>query len=129
MFTLDQIKEAHSKVKSGADFPQYIKDLLLLGVYRYTIYVYDGHAEYTGKENYSINSEAEYPFLHISDEIKSDEFKSHLKAHQQGKTDYFTFCRDSSKTGVDKWTVDICNKICTYYDKSGTFVFKEKIPI
>lgn len=29
MFTLDQIKAAHNKVKSGADFPAYIQDLIL----------------------------------------------------------------------------------------------------
>jgi hypothetical protein len=27
MFTLQQIKDAHSKVETGADFPKYIKDL------------------------------------------------------------------------------------------------------
>ena len=27
MFTLDQIKEAHAKVKSGADFPGYVQEL------------------------------------------------------------------------------------------------------
>ena len=29
MFTENQIKETHSKVKSGADFPAYIQDLKL----------------------------------------------------------------------------------------------------
>ena len=43
MFTIDQIKEAHSKVKSGADFPQYVQDLIKLGVIHYTTYVRDGH--------------------------------------------------------------------------------------
>ena len=33
MFTVNQIKEAHSKVKSGADFPAYIQDIKKLGVY------------------------------------------------------------------------------------------------
>jgi hypothetical protein len=28
MFTITQIKEAHSKVKSGADFPAYIQGLI-----------------------------------------------------------------------------------------------------
>ncbi len=32
MFTIEQIKEAHAKVKSGADFPNYIHDLIILGV-------------------------------------------------------------------------------------------------
>ncbi len=27
MFTVEQIKAAHSKVKSGADFPSYIKEI------------------------------------------------------------------------------------------------------
>lgn len=35
MFTLDQIREAHVKVKSGADFPHYIQDLIVLGVQKY----------------------------------------------------------------------------------------------
>ena len=32
MFTLKQIKAAHSKVKSGADFPKYIADIKKLAV-------------------------------------------------------------------------------------------------
>ena len=32
MFTVEQIQEAHSKVKSGADFPKYIQDIKKLGV-------------------------------------------------------------------------------------------------
>ena len=35
MFTIAQIKEAHSRVKSGADFPTYIQDLIELGVKGY----------------------------------------------------------------------------------------------
>mgnify|MGYP000993594209 CR=1 FL=1 len=129
MFTLDQINEAHSKVRSGADFPQYIKDLLSLGVLKYSICVCDGHAEYIGKEDYSIHSKAEYPILHIASEIDSGNFKYHLKAHQQGETDYLTFCRNSAEAGVNKWTVDILAKTCTYYDRSGNLVLEEKIPI
>ena len=32
MFSLDQIQQAHSKLKSGADFPVYIHEIKLLGV-------------------------------------------------------------------------------------------------
>lgn len=35
MFTIHQIKEAHAKVKTGADFPSYIQDLTALGIERY----------------------------------------------------------------------------------------------
>lgn len=32
MFTAEQLKAAHSQVKSGADFPAYIQDIRKLGV-------------------------------------------------------------------------------------------------
>lgn len=128
MFTLKQIKEAHSKVRSGADFPEYTQDLIALGVLEYTIYVADGHAKYKGKDNYAVESEAEYPALQIN-ETDKDKFKYYLKNHQQGKTNYITFCKNSAETGIQKWTVDILAKTCTYYNKSGKFLLEEKIPI
>ncbi|MFV0539586.1 MAG: DUF1398 domain-containing protein [Dysgonomonas sp.] len=129
MFTLNQIKEAHSKVQSGADFPRYTKELLELGVFEYSIYVFDGHAEYKGKGNYALSSEAEYKALKVEPKVDIDKFRHYLKIHQQGRTDYYTFCENSAETGVGKWTVDILAKTCTYFDKSGNYVLEEKIPI
>ena len=43
MFTAEQIKAAHGKVKSGADFPSYIKEIKGLGVTHYEAYITDGH--------------------------------------------------------------------------------------
>mgnify|MGYP006180113757 CR=1 FL=1 len=54
MFTIEQIKTAHSKVKSGADFPSYIQDLKQLGVTSYDSYVSDGHTNYFGKNDFKI---------------------------------------------------------------------------
>ncbi len=45
MFILDQIEAAHSKVKSGADFPEYIKELKQFGVTSYETFVSDGHTD------------------------------------------------------------------------------------
>jgi len=53
MFTVDQIKSAHSKVKSGADFPTYIKEIKALGVTHYEAYVSDGHINYHGTNDYT----------------------------------------------------------------------------
>lgn len=39
MFTVTQIKEAHSKVKSGADFPKYIQEIKGFGVIGFTTWV------------------------------------------------------------------------------------------
>lgn len=128
MFTIEQIKTAHSKVKSGADFPQYIQDLIALGVEAYSTYVMDGHAEYIGKDGFQIKSDAKYPILIVSEKSDSENFINRLKIHQQGQTDYVTFCNDSANNGVEKWIVDMQKMTCTYYDKSGNIMLEEKIP-
>jgi len=46
MFTIEQIKDAHAKVKSGADFPAYVQEVIRLGVTRYETYVADGQTHY-----------------------------------------------------------------------------------
>ncbi len=129
MFTLTEIETAHSKIRSGANFPSYIQALAELGVLEYIIYVTDGHAEYKGKENYNIISDAQYKPLFIAKNVDTERFKYYLKIHQQGKTSYYTFCEDSAKTGVEKWIVDVAARTCTYYGEANTFILEEKIPI
>ena len=128
MFTLSQIKEAHSKVKSGADFPNYIKELIELGVTAYETFVSDGHTLFEGREQYKIVSESKYEGLIISDLANVEQFKSDLKSHQLGKTDYMTFCNDCAKSGVEKWVVSMQNLTCTYFDKRGNELLQESIP-
>lgn len=128
MFTLAQIKEAHAKVKSGADFPNYIKELIGLGVTHYETFVFDGHTVFEGDEKYKIISEVKYNDLVISDLANVEQFKSDLKAHQQGKSDYMTFCNDCAKSGVEKWLVSMQKLSCTYFDKSGNELLQESIP-
>jgi uncharacterized protein YbcV (DUF1398 family) len=128
MFTVEQIKQAHSKVKSGADFPAYIKDLKQLGVTFYETYVADGHTDYFGDNNYKVSSHGKYDMLTISEVCNAEPFKADLSAHQQGKTDYPTFCKDSAKSGIKKWAVCMDNMTCTYFDKTGNEIFVEQIP-
>lgn len=128
MFTINQIKEAHSKVKTGADFPKYMKDIIALGVTSFETFVFDNHTNYYGKDNYQIASEGFSETLDIANESNIEQFKSDLKAHQQGKTDYMTFLKDCAKSGVEKWTVVMDKMTCTYYDKAENEMLVEKIP-
>ena len=61
MFTIEQIKEAHAKVQSGADFPNYIQDLIILGVKGYDTCCHNGNVEYYGVNNYKVASNENYP--------------------------------------------------------------------
>ncbi|MDR6560618.1 MULTISPECIES: DUF1398 family protein [unclassified Arcicella] len=128
MFTIDQIKETHSKVKSGADFPQYVQNLIDLGLIGYDHYVCDGHSKYYGKDNFQIQSEAKYALLEISLTGNIEALKNALKIHQAGETDYLTFCRQSAEAGVEKWTLDMKKMTCVYYDKNGLEMVTEVVP-
>lgn len=128
MFTIDQIKEAHSKVKSGADFPKYVQDLMSLEVVSYDTYVSDGHSIYFGKDGFDVQSKAKYPAIKVAEKSSKEKFQQYLKIHQQGQTDYTTFCQHSAETGVEKWTVDMNGMTCTYYDKQGAINLIEKFP-
>ena len=110
MFTVEQIKTAHSKVKSGADFPSYIKEIKALG------------------SDYTATVPAKYEPLEIANTPKTEEFKAELLAHQQGKTDYLTFIKMCAETGVEKWEICMDKMTCTYYDKAGNEILVEEIP-
>jgi uncharacterized protein YbcV (DUF1398 family) len=128
MFTVQQIKDAHSKTKTGADFPQYMQDIIALGVTSFETFVSDNHTDYYGKNNFKTSSEGRAEVLPISDNVNVDQFKLDLKTHQQGKTDYFTFLNDCAKSGIEKWVVVMEKMTCSYYDKSGNELVVEVIP-
>lgn len=128
MFTVEQLKTAHSKVKSGADFPFYIKEIKKLGVTHYEAYVTDGHIDYHGANNYTAKVPEKYEPLTIADVAKVQQFKTELIAHQQGKTDYLTFITMCAETGIEKWEICMDKMTCTYYDKAGNDILVEQIP-
>ena len=128
MFTVEQIKAAHSKVKSGADFPAYIKEIKSLGVTHYEACVADGHIDYHGANDYTVKVPAKYEPLVVADTSKLKEFKAELVAHQQGKTDFLTFIKMCATTGIEKWVIRMDQMTCTYYDKSGNEILVEEIP-
>lgn len=128
MFTVEQIEQAHKKVKSGADFPKYIQEIKELGVKSFETWVKDSHTEYFGVNNFSTQSLSKYDELIISDDSDREKFIIQLKAHQEGKTDYYTFCKDCAETGIEKWVVNLEAMTCIYFDKTGNEILVEQIP-
>ena len=128
MFTVDQIKAAHSKVKSGADFPAYIQELKSLGVSQYKVFVTDGHADYFCENGDFVTVAAKYAPIEISANLQKETFQKELLAHQQGKTDYLTFIQMCAGTGIENWEICIKQMTCTYFDKSGNVILVERIP-
>lgn len=128
MFTVEQINASHSKVKSGADFPSYIKEIKALGVTHYEAYVTDGHTDFHGGSDYTATVAAKYPSVEIANSPNTEAFKTELLAHQQGKTDYPTFIKMCAETGIEKWEICMDKMTCTYFDKAGNKILVEEIP-
>lgn len=128
MFTVDQIKAAHSKVKSGADFPAYIQEIKKMGVTHYESYVADGHIDYHGEGDFKATVPEKYNPIAIAKSPNIEQFKAGLKAHQQGKTDYLTFIEMCATFGIEKWEVCMEKMTCTYYDLAGNEILVEVIP-
>ncbi|MGD1318469.1 DUF1398 domain-containing protein [Chryseobacterium sp. 2R14A] len=127
-FTIDEIKKAHQKVKSGADFPKYIQEIKGLGVSHYTALVANGNTKYFDAEENFAETGSKYENLIISENLNPEQFKSRLKLHQQGGTDYPTFCKDCAENGVEGWKMDLNEMTCTYFDRTGNDVLVEKVP-
>lgn len=122
------MKAAHAKVKSGLDFPAYVQEIKQLGLVHYDFMVKDGRTVYHGTEGFQVSGEPVYPEKIISDKPSPDAVRQIIAEHQQGKSDFMTFCSLVAEAGVEKWVVDTGAMLCSYYDLSGNRMVAEPIP-
>lgn len=127
MFTIEQIQQAHSKVKSGADFPAYIRDLKVLGVTYYETFVANGHTDYYGANNYQTSTPPRHTPIVVAALVNPAQFKADLKLHQQGGSNYPTFISHCAQHGIEKWAMDLQKMTCTYFDAAGNEVLAEQV--
>ena len=127
MFTIKQIHEAHRKVKSGADFPLFVQELKEIGVTHYDNFVSDGRTIYYGENNFTLNGDLKYSKIEVNTISSSNSLKQAISIHQQGQTNYPTFCKQAAEAGVEKWTTHIIEMTVTYLDKKGQKLVVETI--
>ncbi len=128
MFTLEQIAAAHAQVKSGADFPRYVQALKGLGLAYYDFYVADGHSEYVATTGERLDAAAKYAPLAVAAIGDAAALRHTIAIHQQGQTDFPTFCQQAADAGVQYWRTDVVNLLCVYVDGAGTAILTEPIP-
>lgn len=128
MFTLEQIKEVHSRVKSGADFPAYAQNMKKLGVVNYIHYLADGQTTYNGTNDYTISGTAKWDARPIAQTADSNKLKADIAEHQAGKSTYLEVCVQLAEAGVHHWVVDLQAMTCIYYDATGGEMLVERIP-
>lgn len=128
MFTLHQLKAAHAKVKTGADFPRYIQDIKDLGLLTYEFMVKDGSIVYYGAQGHRVTADAIYKPLTIHLEARPAALQHAISIHQQGQTNFLTFCGQAAEAGVEKWVIDTQQMLCSYLDLAGNLMVAEPIP-
>jgi len=129
MFSIENIKVAEAQIKTGADFPEFIKNIKKMGVVRSDVYVANGLSIYFDNEDQALQASPDsYPELIINDEPSADKLKHALHIHQQGESDYFTFCKQAADAGVEKWVIDLQQMTCVYLDTAGNELVSESIP-
>jgi uncharacterized protein YbcV (DUF1398 family) len=128
MFTAEQIRLAHSKTRTGADFPFYIRDMKDLGVTFYETFLTDGHSVYHGRNNFELITQPRFEPVSIPGEINEEQLKADIADHQQGKSDYAEIIKQCTRNGVAKWAICMDAMTCTYYGRSGNKILVEQIP-
>ena len=69
--------------------------------------MHDGHTKYFAKHGNRISSLPKYDPLEIEENFQYAKFRDILRFHQEGKSDYFTFCKEVVKAEIAKWMVDV----------------------
>ena len=128
MFTIQQIKDAHSRVKTGADFPRYIGELKTLGLKRYEFLVSTGDTVYYGINGHTFSSGTRYDARQIVSPSFQTVLRELIAIHQKGGSDFPTICIQAAAAGVEKWVIDTEKMMCTYYDLEGNEMLAEPIP-
>lgn len=128
MSTITDIETAQSKIASAADFPQFVQDLKNMGIQQFSTIVENSQSIYWLAGGKPIVSEVKYAPLPLTYETDVDAFMTRLKMHQEGKTDYYTFCVDSANSGIEKWVMDLDQMTCTYFDHACRAVLVETVP-
>ena len=129
MFTIQQIIQAQSKVKSGAYFPKLIQEMKSFAITQYENYVSNGKSQYFGANSNIVQGESKYTKLPVNRNSSAEKLKQALSIHQIGKTDYKTFCAHSAETGVEKWISNLQEMTFSYFDIDGNILVVESIPI
>jgi uncharacterized protein YbcV (DUF1398 family) len=128
MFTVEQIKAAHRKVKTGADFPNYVQEIKALGLIKYEYMVADGRTIYYGDNNFTTEAPPIYPEKRVSPVPSATTMEQNIREHQQGKSDFLTICQQAADAGVHHWEVNAQTMLCSYFDSDNNRMIAEPIP-
>lgn len=126
-FTLKAIQDAHNKY-TGPDFPKLFKAFKDMGMTTNIVNIQQGASTYINTEKQTITTNSVKATHTVATTSHSSNVKDILKRHQNGDTDFPTFCEEMAQAGIYKWNIDIHAGTCSYIDLNDQTIVSEQIP-
>ncbi|HCW7274111.1 TPA: DUF1398 family protein [Staphylococcus aureus] len=126
-FTLSAIQQAHQQF-TGVDFPKLFKAFKDMGMTYNIVNIQDGTVTYVHQSEDDIVTSSVKSTIPVAQKSNKTIVQDVLTRHQQGQTDFETFCDEMAEAGIYKWHIDIQAGTCTYIDLQDQAVISELIP-
>ncbi|MCE5116266.1 DUF1398 family protein [Staphylococcus aureus] len=126
-FTLSEIQQAHQQY-TGVDFPKLFKEFKDMGMTYNIVNIQDGTATYVHQSEDDIVTSSVKSNHPVAPSSNQSIVQDVLTRHQQGQTDFETFCDEMAEAGIYKWHIDIQAGTCTYIDLKEQAIISELIP-
>ncbi|HAR6953564.1 TPA: DUF1398 family protein [Staphylococcus aureus] len=126
-FKLSAIQQAHQQF-TGVDFPKLFKAFKDMGMTYNIVNIQDGTATYVHQSEDDIVTSSVKSNHPVAPSSNQSIVQDVLTRHQQGQTDFETFCDEMAQAGIYKWHIDIQVGTCTYIDLQEQAIISELIP-
>ncbi|HEK6646503.1 TPA: DUF1398 family protein [Staphylococcus aureus] len=126
-FKLSAIQQAHQQF-TGVDFPKLFKAFKDMGMTYNIVNIQDGTATYVHQSEDDIVTSSVKSNHPVAPSSNQSIVQDVLTRHQQGQTDFETFCDEMAQAGIYKWHIDIQSGTCTYIDLQEQAIISELIP-
>ncbi|HDC5912243.1 TPA: DUF1398 family protein [Staphylococcus aureus] len=126
-FKLSAIQQAHQQF-TGVDFPKLFKAFKDMGMTYNIVNIQDGTATYVHQSEDDIVTSSVKSNHPVAPSSNQSIVQDVLTRHQQGQTDFETFCDEMAQAGIYKWHIDNQAGTCTYIDLQEQAIISELIP-
>ncbi|HEI1464403.1 TPA: DUF1398 family protein [Staphylococcus aureus] len=126
-FKLSAIQQAHQQF-TGVDFPKLFKAFKDMGMTYNIVNIQDGTATYVHQSEDDIVTSSVKSNHPVAPSSNQSIVQDVLTRHQQGQTDFETFCDEMAQAAIYKWHIDIQAGTCTYIDLQEQAIISELIP-
>ncbi|HEI7964567.1 TPA: DUF1398 family protein [Staphylococcus aureus] len=126
-FKLSAIQQAHQQF-TGVDFPKLFKAFKDMRMTYNIVNIQDGTATYVHQSEDDIVTSSVKSNHPVAPSSNQSIVQDVLTRHQQGQTDFETFCDEMAQAGIYKWHIDIQAGTCTYIDLQEQAIISELIP-